>query len=55
VTVSAINAFGSASSAPLTVTAGNPPSAPVNLQIVVQVAVQSDGSVTLLAANVERK
>lgn len=55
VTVTASNAFGSATSAPLPATAGSPPSAPTNLQIVVQVAVQPDGRVTLLAASVAKQ
>lgn len=43
-----------AKSAPLTATASAGPSAPTNLRIVVQVAVQPSGDVTLLAASVEK-
>lgn len=50
--VSAVNAFGEGARASLTVTAGTPPSGPTNLRIVVQIAVQQSGEVTLLAASV---
>jgi predicted phage tail protein len=51
--VSAVNAIGEgAKSAGLVVTAGSAPVAPTNLRIVVQIAVQPSGAVTLLAASV---
>lgn len=55
VAISAVNAFGEGPRATLTVTAGTPPSAPTNLRIVVQIAVQPSGEVTLLAASVNKE
>ncbi len=55
VRVEAINAFGRAASAPLTVTAGSGPSAPTNLRVVVQIALQPSGEVQMLTASVSRE
>jgi hypothetical protein len=55
VAVEAVNAFGATASQPLSATAGTAPQAPTNLRIVVQVAVQSNGDVTLLSASVSKE
>lgn len=54
VEVSAVNSFAEGGRGMLSVTAGSAPSSPTNLRIVVQVAMQPDGSVTLLAASVSK-
>lgn len=53
IVVESVNAFGKTGSPSLTATAGVPPNGPTNLRIVVQVAVLPDGSVSLIAANVD--
>ena len=53
--VAAVNMFGTASSPSFTVTAGSPPSAPSNLRLSMTIAVKPDGSVELLAFNVEKQ
>jgi hypothetical protein len=53
--VEAVNAFGRTSSAGLTATAGSPPAPPTNLQIQMTVAVKADGTVELVAFNVEKQ
>jgi predicted phage tail protein len=55
VTVTAINAFGSATSPALTVTAGTAPTAPSNLRISMTVAINADGTAELLAFNVSKE
>jgi hypothetical protein len=53
--IAGVNAFGEGAKGTLTATAGNPPGAPTNLTITVQVAVQQTGDVTLLTASVARE
>lgn len=55
VTITAVNAFGTTPSAPLTATGGTAPSAPTNLRISMQIAVNVDGTAELLAFNVEKQ
>lgn len=53
VQTSAFNAFGETRSATFAVTVGGPPAGPTNLQIMLQIAVATDGTATLLAMKVE--
>lgn len=53
--VEAINSFGKAKSADLTATAGGPPQAPTNLQIVLSIVVNPNGTAELLAFNVVKQ
>jgi hypothetical protein len=54
VAVEARNAFGSTKSPDLTVTAGTAPASPTNLRVTVDVAINENGSLSLIAASVTR-